>query len=88
MIDFAQNLTGVRIREYKKNRLTSMFIYLTIGDIEKVEEEDDYAKLRVTVDLGSERRTEEFTIELAKVERRWRIVLTPNLFERMGTRRY
>ncbi len=88
MIDFAENLTGVRIREYKKDRLTSMFIYLTVKDIEKLEKKDDQAKLRVTVDLGSERRSKEFTIELAKVEHRWRIVLTPNLFERMETKRY
>ena len=81
MIDVAENLTDVRIHEYKKNRLTSMFIYLSVEDIEELEKKDDRAKLRVTMDLGSERKTKEFTIELAKVEHRWRIILTPNLLE-------
>ena len=78
LTDVAEHLTRYEIREYGEKRARSYFLYLRVTKIETLKRTDRLARLRVDLSMSRE-QTMTFDMTLRKVDRTWRVVITPDL---------
>ena len=81
LTDVAETISAYQIRLNGEKRAKSDFIFFKVAKVETLKKNDDWAKLNITLKLTSS-QSHVFTMTTKKVDRTWRVVLTPNLLEK------
>ena len=81
LTDVAESISSYQIRYNGEKRAKSNFIFFKVAKAETVKRTDDWATLSITLKL-SRSQSNTFNMTTRKVDRTWRVVLTPNLLEK------
>jgi hypothetical protein len=84
---FGAVFTKSRFDRLSKAEIKHKLVYMAVDSVELLEEEDDKAKVRIECRLEQKRTDNpktysEVDLSLRKVKREWKVVLTPDLFDR------
>ncbi len=81
---FASVFTKNKFDEMTEAEIKHKLVYMALDSVKIIEESDGRARVKVVCRLEAKKKQSEVTLNLKKVKREWKIVLTPHLFERQN----
>jgi hypothetical protein len=78
---FAAKFTRNRFEDMTDEEIKHKFLYLAVRSTESIEKSDRKARVKVVCQIEKDQDDRSILIDLTKVEREWKVVLRPDMFE-------